>query len=452
MRTKCVLVVVFSLTLALYNALSAQTPLAFSLKQAQEYAFEHNFDLRNTAIDVQIAAKEVKKNTAIGLPQISGGIDYMDNFVIPTSVIPNFLAFLDTTGNAPKYIDVQFGVRYNLTASLNATQLVYSGQYLVGLQTAKAYLATVKQRLIRDQMDVRDIVAEAYIAYLVVEESTRILDSTLITIDQMCSEARKVFDAGLIEDIDVDQLDLNRANLQASLLNLQSQRNIAFNYLKYVMGIPEGQQITCTDNLDFFLNSLHRDYLVNQPFDINYNIDYALLKKQEYLVSMQYKLSKTAYQPSLIAFLGLSTNAYRESWNFIDTDGQWYGASNWGLSLSIPIWSSGQRKYAVDQARLNLAKIKVVEEKTTVALNLQVETVRNDFVNSYNVFMNNKKSLETAKKIYDKTIEKYRLGVSSSTDLNQRYNQFLQSESNYIQSILLLVRNQIKLAKLLERV
>ncbi|MCK7531410.1 MAG: hypothetical protein MZV63_10435 [Marinilabiliales bacterium] len=121
--------------------------MAFSLKQAQEYAFEHNFDLRNTAIDVQIASKEVKKNTAIGLPQISGGIDYMDNFVIPTSVIPNFLAFLDTTGNAPKYIDVEFGVRYNVTASLNATQLVYSGQYLVGLQTAKAYLATVKQGL-----------------------------------------------------------------------------------------------------------------------------------------------------------------------------------------------------------------------------------------------------------------------------------------------------------------
>jgi outer membrane protein TolC len=452
MRTKCVLVGVFILSLVYHTSLTAQTPMAFSLKQAQDYAFEHNFDLRNTAIDVQIASKEVKKNTAIGLPQVNGGIDYMDNFVIPTSVIPNFLSFLDTTGNAPKYLSVQFGMHYNMTASLNATQLVYSGQYLVGLQTAKAYLATVKQKMVRDKMDVRDLVAEAYISFLVVQESTNILDSTFLTIDQIYNEAKKVFEAGLIEDIDVDQLELNRSNLEASLMNLRSQQNIAYSYLKFVMGIQGGQEITCTDNLDFFLNSLNKDYLVNQPFDINFNIDYSLLKKQEYLVSMQYKLAKTAYQPSLIAFLGLSTNAYRQTWDFFDSNGKWYGASNWGLSLSIPIWSSGQRKYAVDQARLNLDKVKVVEDKTTVALNLQVETIRNDFVNSYNVFMNNKKSLETAKKIYDKTIEKYRLGVATSTDLNQRYNQFLQSESNYIQSILLLVRNQIKLSKLLERV
>lgn len=452
MRTKCVLVVVFILSLGFHNSLTAQTPMAFSLKQAQEFAFEHNFDLRNTAIDVQIATKEVKKNTAIGLPQVSGGIDYMDNFVIPTSVIPNFLAFLDTSGNAPKYIDVQFGVRYNVTASLNATQLVYSGQYLVGLQTAKAYLATVRQKMVRDRMDVRDLVTEAYIAYLVVQESAMILDSTFITVDQIYKDSKKILDAGLIEDIDVDQLELNKSNLEASLISLRSQQNIAYSYLKFVMGIPEGQEITLTNDLDFFQQALNKDYLVNQQFDINYNIDYVLLKKQEYLVSMQVKLAKTAYQPSLIAFLGLSTNAYRETWNFIDTDGKWYGASNWGLSLSIPIWSSGQRKFQVDQAKLNLDKVKVVEDKTRVALSLQVETVRNDFVNSYNVYMNNMKSLETAKKIYDKTLEKYRLGVASSTDLNQRYNQFLQNESNYIQSILLLVRNQIKLSKLLERV
>ena len=423
--------------------------MAFSLKQAQDYAYENNFDLRNAYNDILIADKEVKKNTAIGLPQINGGIDYMDNFLLPTTVIPNFLIH---QARRPKYLEIQFGTQYNLSVDLSATQLIYSGQYLVGLQAAKAYLATVKQRMIRDRMDVRDVVTEAYISFLVVEESTNILDSTMTVMTQMVDEAQKVYKAGMIEDIDVDQLVLNKSNLEASLINLRSQRNIAYSYLKFVMGIPEGQEITLTDNLDFFLNSLRKEYLVSQKFDINYNIDYTLLKKQEYLVSMQYKLAKTAYQPNLIAFLGVNTSAIRDSWNFFDSKQVWYSSSNWGLSLTVPIWSSGSRKYAVDQARIQLDKMKVIEEKTKVGLNLQVETVRNDFVNSYNVFMNNKKSLETAKKIYDKTIEKYKLGVSTSTDLNQRYNQFLQNESNYIQSILLLIRNQIKLSKLLERV
>lgn len=446
------MVVVFILSLVSGIRLDAQTPMAFSLKQAQDYALENNYDLKNSYNDVLIAQKEVKKNTAIGLPQISGGVDYMDNFLLPTSIIPNFLSFLDTTGNAPKYLELTFGTRYNLSVDVAASQLVYSGQYLVGLQTAKAYLSSVRQKMIRDKMDVRDIVTEAYISYLVVEESTKILDSTYQVMNQMVEEAKKVLQAGLMEDIDVDQLDLNRSNLEASLINLRSQKNIAYNYLKFVMGIPQGQEIVLTDNLDFFIHSIQKDYLLNQPFDINYNIDYTILKKQEYLVSMQYKLAKTAYQPSLIAFLGLNTSAMRETWDFFDASQKWFSSSNWGLSLNIPIWSSGQRKFAVDQARIQMDKMKVLDDKTKMGLHLQVETVRNDFLNSYNVFMNNRKSLETAKKIYDKTIEKYRQGVATSTDLNQRYNQFLQNESNYIQSILVLVRNQIKLSKLLERV
>ena len=140
--------------------------------------------LRNSAYDVQLARKEVKKNTAIGLPQISGSVDYMDNFLIPTTVIPNFLSFLDTTGNAPKYLEVQFGTQYNLSISGTATQLVYSGTYIVGLQTAKAYLETVKQKMVRDQMDVRDLVSEAYIALLIVEESAAILDTTYKTVER----------------------------------------------------------------------------------------------------------------------------------------------------------------------------------------------------------------------------------------------------------------------------
>ena len=40
-------------------------------------------------------------------------------------------------------------------------------------------------------MDVRDVVSEAYISFLVVEESTNILDSTMTVMTQMVDELRK---------------------------------------------------------------------------------------------------------------------------------------------------------------------------------------------------------------------------------------------------------------------
>ena len=62
--------------------------LSFSLKEAQDYAYANNYDLKNSAYDVQIAKKMVRQNTAIGLPQMDGGIDYIDYLArrLPTSL------------------------------------------------------------------------------------------------------------------------------------------------------------------------------------------------------------------------------------------------------------------------------------------------------------------------------------------------------------------------------
>ena len=421
--------------------------LSFSLKEAQDYAYSNNYDLKNSAYDVQIAKKMVRQNTAIGLPQMDGGIDYIDYLALPTSLIPG--EFIGKPGTT---FPIQFGSEYNATLRAKLTQLIYSGQYLVGLQAAKAFLETAKQKMVKDKMDVKDLVSEAYIGLLILEESTKILDSTYKTVNQMLEDGKATLKQGLIEDIDVDQMELNRSNLEATLITTKSQRLIAYNYLKFLLGINSSQEIALTDNLTFFLNNVDQDVLINQQFDYARNIDYAILKKQEYLTLMQYKLSKTAYQPTLSGFFGISGNAQRNEWSFFNDKYPWYKTVNWGLTLSIPIWSSGSRRYSVDQARLNVEKMKVMDEKVRVQLQLQVETSKKDFANSYLVFSNKKKGLDIAGRIYEKTFSKYRQGVSSSTDLNQKYSQFLSSESDYIQSLLDLLKNRIRLAKLLEKV
>lgn len=442
--------VLFNLALLLNypNLTCAQEPVSFTLKQAQEYAIEHNYTLQNSRYDVEIAKKIVRQNTSIGLPQVNAGLTYMDNILRPTSIIPNIF---DTTGQAPP-LEIQFGTRYNATFSAQLTQLIYSGQYLVGLQTARAYLETEKQRDIKAQIDVRDLVAEAYIAYLIVEESQKILDSTYKIVSQMVDEASEFFRNGLMEQLDVEQLELNKATLEANMITTQSHKLIAYNYLKFMMGLEDNQSIILADSLEYFLTRINRDYLMNSAFDYHYNIQYRLLKKQEYLVVMQYKLAKTAYQPSLAGFLNFSTNAQREEWDFFDTKERWFSSASWGISLNIPIWSSGNRKFAVDQAAINVDKMKVLDKQTRTSLNLQVETVRNDFNMSYLVFLNKKKSLQTASKIYQQTIVKYRQGLASSTDLNQKYNQFLISEADYTQAMFDLLKSNIALAKLLEKV
>ncbi len=452
MKYRICLLVVFCLFLRQFS--SAQNPalarpnevLQFSLEQAQAYAFENNYDLKNSTTDVEIARKMVKQNTAIGLPQVNAGIDYMDNLLIPTTMIPG--EFFGKPG-APQ--PVQFGTTYSSTLKATLTQLIYSGQYLVGLQTAKAYLETSKQKNTRDKVDVRDQVADVYVRLLVVDEGIKILDSTFVVVSRLVEEARKSYQVGLIEDIEVDQADLNRSNLEATITYTKNQRALLYASLKFLIGLKDNQEMVQTDNLNFFLAQVNRDALVNQQFNYQSNIDYVLLKKSDYLTLMQYKLSKTAYHPTLSGFLNASTSAQRDSWTFFNTSQVWYPASAFGISLQIPIWSSGNRKYSVDQARLNVEKTKVTDEKLRVGLELQVATAKTEFSNAYAIYKNKVKGFETSLKIYEKTMEKYKQGMVGSTDLNQRYQQFLLANNDYMQSIYTLLSQKIRLTKLLEK-
>jgi outer membrane protein TolC len=439
-----------TLTLVLllfYSEVRSQTSLAFSMLQAQEYAYQNNYDLKNSATDVVIAQKLVRQNTAIGLPQINGGIDYTDFLALPTSLIPG-----EFVGEPGTVIPIQFGQKYNVTMKANATQLVYSGQYIVGLQTAKAFQEVVKQQNVKDKMDVRDLVALNYLTVLMFKEQTKIVDTIYIVMSKMVDELAAALKLGLVEDIDLEQLELNKADLEAIMFNTNTSVDLSISRLKFSMGLKENQQIQLTDSLPFFVNSIARDYLMNQSFDYTKNVEYTILKKREYQVFMQYKLSKTAYQPSLMAFLGISGNAQRDEWNFFNDKYPWYGTASWGLSLSIPIWSSGSRKYAVDQAYLNYQKMKVNDEKLRTALDLQVASVKNDFNNAFLIYLNRQKGLDVSTRIYVKTITKYKEGVASSTDLNQKYNQFLQSEKDYLLAMFNVLSLKIQLARLLEKV
>ena len=450
-----ILTILFIFCFTLVQLLPAQTPsaakpmevLSFSLQQAQAYAYENNYDLKNSTTDVEIARKMVKQNTATGLPQINGNVDYTDFIMQPTTMIPG-----EMFGGPPgSFFPVKFGTTYNMTLKGTVSQLIYSGQYIVGLQTAKAFLETAKQKNVKDKVDIRDQVADAYLRLLVVDQALQILDSTYVVVSKLVVEAQKSYENGLIEDIDVDQADLNRINLEAQVKDTRNARNVAYAGLKFLVGLKDNQEMTMTETLPFFLSQVDRDALINQPFDYRTNIDYTLLKKSDYLTLMQYKLAQTAYHPSLSGFISASTAAQRNNWDFMNTSKPWFPSVIFGVSLQVPIWSSGSRKYSVDQARLNVEKTKITDEKMKVGLELQVETAKKDFSNAYFVYQNKHKGFDTALKIYEKTLAKYKMGVSSSTDLNQRYSQFLQANSDYMQSMYTVLSSKIKLNKLMEK-
>ena len=147
---------------------------------------------------------------------------------------------------------------------------------------------------------------------------------------------------------------------------------------------------------------------------------------------MQINLAKSAYLPSLMANLNAGTNAQRDKWDFFDTKGKWYFSAFWGVTMKIPILSGGQRMAKVKQAKISFDQINLMEKQLITQLKLQYQTIRNDYLNAYLVLQNKQKNRVVAKKIYNKTQEKYVNGMAGSLDILNTHTQFLTAENQYI--------------------
>ena len=112
---------------------SAQTSL--SLAEAQDKALDQAYAMERALIDVEVAKRDVKELLATGLPQVTGSVDFNHFIDIPTQVVP--ASSFDPTAPEDMVLEFSFGTTQSLTAGLNATQLIFSGSYLVGVQAAK---------------------------------------------------------------------------------------------------------------------------------------------------------------------------------------------------------------------------------------------------------------------------------------------------------------------------
>jgi outer membrane protein TolC len=109
------------------------------------------------------------------------------------------------------------------------------------------------------------------------------------------------------------------------------------------------------------------------------------------------------------------------------------------------------RNAKVQEAKLNLDKMKVTQQQATEGLNLQYQNTFNDFQTNFASFITNKQNMQLAKKIFDQTMIKYKEGVSSAMDLNTSQNQYLTTQRDYFSALNNLLSAKVKLDNLLSK-
>ncbi|MBK7388550.1 MAG: TolC family protein [Bacteroidetes bacterium] len=422
---------------------TAQTPAGsgFTVQQAIEYALKNETNVKNAQIETQIAQAKINELIGVGLPQVKGTADINKFIEIPTSFVPG-----EFFGGEPgTYAPVQFGQNYSASAGLSASQLLFDGSYLVGLQASRTYADLSRKGLQQSKIDVAVNVSKAYYFVLVAEERFKQLESDIQRIAKLKSDTKALFDNGFVEKIDYDRVELNY-NLLESARN-QTKRVVENSYLllKFQMGMDLKTPISLTEKIDDVMPDIA--VINTDSVQVSSRIEYSILETQHRLTELDVKKNQFSRLPSLVLFGNVSANASRNEFNIFNTDYKWYPTAIIGASLSVPIFG-GFTKYAqTKQARLAQLKVENAFYALEQGIKLEFNNAVTGLKNNIDNLETQKKNRELAREIARVSKIKYDQGVGSNLEVVDAETSLREAEANYYTALLETIISKIELDK-----
>jgi outer membrane protein TolC len=291
-------------------------------------------------------------------------------------------------------------------------------------------------------LEINESVTNTYYMILVGIESRKILISNLENVDKTLSDIKEMYKQGFVEKTDADQLELTSNTIRNAISQIDNNLEMGNRLLKIHLGLEEKNNIILTDQLGMEAAQVAGlNALASEPFILENNVDFKLLTTSELLAKYDYKREMTNSLPSIAAFYN-----HQEKWKTPIFD---FAPKNViGINVSLPIFSSGQRLATVSQKKMALEKATNTKLYVGNTLLMQSSQCQNDLRTKLEKFQIQKKSKELSDDIYQRTLEKYKQGISSSMELMTIQNQYLNNLTNYFQSIYDVVGAKSKLEKI----
>ncbi len=418
------------LIVAFLVALTAGAQQRLSVEDAQKLGLANNTEVKNARLDVKLAKKKVMETVAIGLPKVNGEVNMQQFLEIPTTVVPANM-FIPSAAD-DEFTELQFGTEYNSTSTLSASQIIFDGTYIVGLKASSIYKSLSVQSLELTEQQIQDSVAAAYYNVLVAEERKAFLRLIADIHQDILDEVTTMYDLGLVEDLDVDRMALTLSNMKIQSENMDRMTEVAYLYLKLILGLPLDEEIILTDSLSTLLAE-NNNIQLQEP-TIENRKEYQLAQTQTQLQKLDLRRFQSQLLPSITAFASYSKNAYRNEFDFFD-EGKWYPSNVIGIKANLTLFDGLARISRIQQAKINLEKARNNQAQTSEYLQLAYEMALSNYITAFNSQEQTANSLELSKKIYRKTLLKYKEGLVSSSELSQAGADYSQSQANNAQAI-----------------
>jgi outer membrane protein TolC len=411
------------------EAVSKDSSLVVSLDEAKQYAVEHNRTVQNAGLSVKQAEAARWQAIASMLPQVSGSLGYtnMCGYEMKLAGMP---VPMNPTG--------ELGIKATMTIS---------GQQIVGSlisDLAKDMQDVAKAKTIQV---IEANVTNIYVNILATQETVELLRKNMVNLESLYKMTENAVKVGAAEQIDADQLSVQVASMESAINTTDRTIEVLKSSLQLLLGVDASTEVVLSNKLDDILNVDEAMKLLSSELVLEENYDYALSKQQAELAKKQVTMKAMEYVPSITGFYQYSGKTY-----FGEAEGMNMTPPNTvGVTVSVPIWSSGVRAAGVTEKKLAYQAAQNTLADTEDQLRVSDRQYRYDLVSAYDNYQIQKRNIEVTQRVFDNMSKKFEYGYASSLDVTNTSTNLITAQQNYIQALTSMVNAHINLKNLLNK-
>ncbi len=403
---------------------SAQTPVnadtlggIVNLQSVIDYAILHQPAVRQSVIDESIVQQNIKSKLADWYPQLNFGYNLQHNFILQTSVIG---------GNA-----IKLGVDNVSAAQFNASQIIFNRDVLLANKTKEDVQLQSRQNTANNKITLAVNVTKAFYDVLTTAQQIKVADENIVRTERSLKDATAQYNAGLVDKIDYKRATISLNNLKASRKNSEELVKAKMQYLKSLMSYPDSAVL----NIAMDSASMEREILLDtaQKPDYTQRIEYKLLETQQRLLKQNIQYAKWAYLPTVSANAAYNLNFQND--NFGKLYNINYPNSFVNLTVGVPIFQGGKRKYNIRNAELQLDRnymdIVAVKNNITSQYALAISSYKNSLTN----YLTLKENVDLAREVYDVINIQYRNGIKTYLEVVTAEADLRTAQINYYNAL-----------------
>jgi outer membrane protein TolC len=436
-----------SLFLLMAFAASAQQTHELTVKEAVDLAYQNVIEIKNAALDYQIQVAKNREIVGQALPQLRGDVSANHYLKLPGILFPDgtssaVYSILKkegvsgtngpiTTVPAPTLQQVSFQQPWNLSAGATLTQLLFQPDIFVGLQARQTALDYSKALIEQSKEKIKDSAYKRYYAILIAEKQLHFIDEGLERLRQLYHDDSIMFVNGFAERLDLDKVQVQINNLSTTRSAIENGVTIGYAAIKFAIGLPQEDVVILKDDLT---TASLKDNLLVDTFDYQDRAEIRTLEVAKKLQELDLKRNQLSYIPTVAASANYTINGMGDKF-FTSGETVWMKSSFVGLNISIPLFDGFQRKYRVQQSRLNVQKMENNITNVKQAIDLEQKITSSSLRSALFNLDVQERNMALAEKVYNATKLKFQEGLGSSFEVLQADADMQTAQANYFNAM-----------------